>query len=85
MASWAVVFAAAAGNDCHMGSRSFVAGVAVAAHKGLVTSAVAEAVVAVVAVAENMGFLAGLVSAVAAMVAAGHINSVVELAELVAD
>lgn len=72
-----------------MGSRSFGARLAVAAHKGLETSAAAGAVVAGAAagaaVAGDMGFLAEFVSAVAAMVAAGHTDSVVELADLVAD
>lgn len=89
MESWAVLFAAAAaaGTDCHKGSSSFVTGVAVAVHTDLETPAVGEAVVAAagVAVAVDMGFLAGFVAAVAAMVAAGHKDSVVELVDLVAD
>lgn len=83
----AVVFAAAAGTDCHMGSRSFVAGVAVADRKGCEKSAVAEAVVAVVAAAAagNMDSLVASVLAVAARAAAVHKGYFPALVEWVAD
>ena len=82
----AVVFAAAAAEtDCHMGSRSIVAGVAVADRKGCEKSAAAGVVVAVVAAAGNMGSLVASALAVAAMVAAVHRDYFAAPVEFVAD
>lgn len=72
----AVLFAAAAaGTDCHMGSRSFVAGVAVADRKGCEKSAAAE----------GIGSLAASALDVAAMAAAAHKDYFAALVELMAD